>query len=493
VKTVAQITCYTEFKPEFWYRMSASITPIKIPRRKNLWFERLIAIVATTNLALVAFDHTYVQWRDFWFRQARSMTQVYDPVKGIEPHRDTQQYLETVNALERDLQQSGLQSQQVQQRLQELRDRSSEMIQSNPFALANKSGTLEKIKNRMRDRIFGQRRNESARQAFNTFWSSDYLLRRGVNSELEFFDREIRPLMAVNYYRTIGENGEYTDWFWLIDAPFIALFGLEFLARTFYLSRKYKTLSWLDAMLWRWYDVFLLLPFWRWLRVIPVAVRLEQAGFISWERIRTQATQGLIVNISEEMAEAVVVQVLDRVQKSIKRGEFAQWFRQTTSRPYVDLNQRDEIQELTRHIMQLTVYKVLPKIKPDIEALLRHNIEAILNQSPAYQGLKAMPIVGDLPRQLNERLVADVTEGAYSAIVAALEDKVGTELVNKLIKHFGEALTDEVRQQRSLQELQSLANDLLEEIKVNYVRHWSDQEIEGISEETPKLHRIKRP
>ncbi len=451
-----------------------------------------MATIAVANLGLVTFNLTYVQWRDFWFRRVPIVTQRYDPVKGIEPHRDTDQYLKTVDGLKQDLQQGGLQNPQVGQRLQELRDRSTDLIQTNPFAGANKSGALEKIKNRMREQVFGQRRNESARQAFNQFWSVNYLQQKGVARELQFFDRQIRPLIAANYYRSIGENGEFTDWFWLLDLPFVALFGLEFLARTFYLSRKYKSLSWFDAMLWRWYDVFLLLPFWRLLRVIPVALRLEQARFISWERIRTQATQGLISNVSEELAEVVVVQVIDRVQASIDRGEFARWLAQTTSRPYVDLNQRDEIQELTSHLMKLTVYKVLPKIKPDLEALLRHNVEAILNQSPVYQGLKAMPLIGDLPRQLNERLVADVTEGAYSAIMAALEDKAGAELINKLVKNFGQALKSEMGEQRSLQEVQLLITDLLEEVKVNYVRRWSSEDIEGVLEEARQIRQIDR-
>ncbi len=451
-----------------------------------------MAIVATANLGLVAFDLTYVQWRDFWFRRVPIVTQRYDPIKGIEPHRDTTQYLQAVDALKQELQQGGLQNPQVAQRLRELRDLSTEMIETNPFAVANKSGALEKIKNRMREQIFGQRRNESARQAFNQFWSADYLQQKGVDNQLQFFDREIRPLMTVNYYRTIGENGELTDRFWQLDLPFVALFGLEFLARTFYLSRRHKSLSWFDAMLWRWYDVFLLLPFWRLLRVIPVAMRLEQAGFVSWERVREQASQGLISNISEELAEVVVVQVIDRVQTSIERGELARWITQTASRPYVDLNQRDEIQELVSHVMKLTVYKVLPKIKPDLEALLRHNVEAILNQSPAYQGLKAMPVIGDLPRQLNERLVADITEGAYSAIVAALEDKAGTELINKLVKNFGQALTSEMGDQRSLQEVQSLINDLLEEVKVNYVRRWASEDVEGVLEEARQIRQIDK-
>lgn len=451
-----------------------------------------MALLALANLGVVAFDWTYIPWRDFWFRNFPEVTRLYDRVKGIEPHRDTQAYLATVDTLQQELQQFGLDSPQVQARLQDLRDRSAELVDSNPFAVANKSGTLEKIKNRLREHVFGQRREASSKQAFITFWSTENLSQRGIASEWNFFNQEIRPLIARNYYRPIGENGEFVDWFWLIDAPFIAIFALEFIARTFYLSRRYKSLSWIDAALWRWYDIFLILPFLRWLRIIPTTIRLDHSGIINLDRVRAQASQGFVANISEDMAEVVVVQVIDRFQDAIARGDISRWLVQSVNRPYIDLNQRDEIQELTTHLVQTTVYKVLPKIKPDLEALLRHNIDAILSQSPAYQSLKAMPLVGDLPRQINERLVADVTSGMYDAIVMALEDKVGAELLSQLIKNFGQNLATELQQQRSLQELQSLATDLLEEIKVNYVRRLSDEDVEGILEETRQLRQIQR-
>ena len=78
------------------------------------------------------------------------------------------------------------------------------------------------------------------------------------------------------------------------------MFGAEFLARTFYLTRRYRdrNLKWPDAMLWRWYDVLLLIPVWQWLRIIPVAIRLDQANLIKLDRIRDQATQGFIRTVS---------------------------------------------------------------------------------------------------------------------------------------------------------------------------------------------------
>ena len=66
----------------------------------------------------------------------------------------------------------------------EIRNLSVEMIENNPFAGASKSGTLEKIKNRMRDRL----NNESAKGAFATFWSQEYLSEQGNGKELSFFN-----------------------------------------------------------------------------------------------------------------------------------------------------------------------------------------------------------------------------------------------------------------------------------------------------------------
>ena len=135
--------------------------------RRHPWFNRLIAIIAVVNLFLVLFDLSYVPWRDLYLLQIPHLTQLYDPIKGIKPHRDTQNYLNKVYQLEKQVLDTGLQSSDTENLLAQLRDISDEMIRDNPFAGANKSGTLEKIKNLMRDRMG----IESAHQAFRLFWS----------------------------------------------------------------------------------------------------------------------------------------------------------------------------------------------------------------------------------------------------------------------------------------------------------------------------------
>lgn len=454
------------------------------PKQKNLWFERLMAIVATVNLGLVVFDLTYVQWRNFYLQRLPKITQIYDPIKGIEPHRETQNYLKTVEELKEQVSQTGLTSPQGRGKLVQLSRLSVEMIDSNPFAAVGKSGTLEKIKNRMRDRVG----NDSAKQSFTTFWSQAYLSEKGWNQEITFFNQKISPLIASNYYRQVGENSEYFDDFWRIDLPFITIFAIEFLARIFYIKRRHPSFSWLNAIFERWYDLFLLLPFCRWLRVIPVVVRLDQAELLNLQPLQHQIHQTVVANFAEELTEIVIVRVINQIQISIKQGDFTRWIAQQENlRPYIDINNVNEIEAIATILVQTVVYQVLPKIQPDLAAILRHNIDTVLHQVPFYRNLQGFPGIGQAQTQLSEQLATQITSSLYSAIVSAVEDSVGAKLTTQLVQSFTTALGAEVQQKQVIAEIQSLLFDFLEEVKLNYVKRLSQEDIDAIVEQTRQL------
>lgn len=466
----------------------------QLPTRKTLtigsrWLARLLAIVALVNFCLVLFDLSYIPWRDFYFQKVPSLTQLYDPIKGIKPHRETQRYLNKVNQLEQQLIQTGLQTPQVEESLQELRNLSNEMIADNPFAGANKSGTLEKIKHQLRDRVGKQ----SAREAFATFWSEPYLSQTNWQQEINFFNTHIRPLIQTNYYRGIGITGKFIDNFWLIDLPFVILFGLEFLVRSFYLSRRIAELTWLEAMLRRWYNILLLLPFWRWLRVIPVTIRLNQADLLNLEPLRAQINRDFINNFAEEITEIVGIRLIDQAQNSIKRGDVTRWlFQPETRRPYININNTNEMQAIASRLLHLTVYQVLPKIQPDIEALLHYNLKTAFNQSPIYRQLQNVPGVGHLPNQLSENLAKDLAATLYSTFTTILEDPIAGELLNSLMENFSKTLEAEVQKQHNVQEIQTLIVDLLEEIKINYVKGIAEDGVEKILDESYQIRKIAR-
>ncbi|NJM17411.1 MAG: Hsp33 family molecular chaperone HslO [Richelia sp. SL_2_1] len=452
--------------------------------KRNLWFERFMALTATLNLGLVLFNLTYIELRDFYLRNLPQIQTIYDPIKGIEPHRETENYLKTVEELEQQIAQTGLTSALSTSKLEELSDLSVEMIENNPFAGVSKSGTLEKIKNRMSERLD----NESSKRAFISFWSQEYLLKQGWNQEISFFNRKIKPLIATNYYRQIGENGEFIDKFWIIDLPFVLLFTVELLARSYYIKRRHPGFSWFNAVLWRWYDLFLVLPFWRWLRIIPVLFRLEKVELLNLHSLRHQIQQGIVANFAEEITQIVVIRVINQTQNSIKQGDLTRWLQQSqTLRPYVDLNNINEIEALAGIFVQTVIYQVLPKIQPEIIALLQHNINSAFNQSPIYSNFRNLPGIGQMQHQLSEQLATQIATNLYHALVSATEDPVSVKLSSQLVKRFSEAMTSEIQKKQVISEIQSLLIDFLEEMKINYVQRLSEEDVEQILEQTRNL------
>lgn len=61
---------------------------------------RLLALAALGNLLLVLFNLSYIPYRDFYRQFLPGLTHLYDPVKGIRPHPETEAYLDQVEALE---------------------------------------------------------------------------------------------------------------------------------------------------------------------------------------------------------------------------------------------------------------------------------------------------------------------------------------------------------------------------------------------------------
>jgi hypothetical protein len=474
--------------------------------------------VATINLLLVIFNLTYVPLRDFWLSGqvtignfkfgyvelkgikvdflneniSKFITQ-YDRFKGIIPNRDTEQYLEKVDQLEQALVNNEINSPEVTAILGDLRRQSIEMIQTNPFAEANKTGTLERIKNRMREYLPNQAK--SAKQSFWQFWSPDYLQNKAkAQLKLIFFDRQIRPLIASNYYRDLGENGQYIDNFGLIDFPFGVIFALEFLARTWYISRSRTGVSWLDAMLWRWYDILFLLPFWRWLRIIPVTIRLNQAHLIDLHAVQKQASQGIVASIAEDVTEVVVIRIINQLQTSIREGEITKLLSQHQNNPYIDINNTNETVEIVKILSQLIVYEVLPKIRPEAEALLEYSIEKVFKQTPAYQGIRFLPGGDRTIANLTQQLVKQTYQVFSDALQAALEeDEKFNQLLESLLNNLTKSFSSEIKAKQSLVKIEFLLIDLLEEIKINYVERLSSEDIETILEQTRSIRQIAHP
>ncbi len=475
-----------------------TLSPIKSRRAKVsptvTWFERFMAAIALVNLVLVLFDLSYVRFRDLYLRSLPQFTTWYgEQFKGIEPERTTSAYLVLVDRLSAQLEEADTSavSSNVGYILADLRQQSVDIINENPFAVANKSGTLERIKNEMRDRMD----EESSKTAFQQFWRTDQRSNRdiGLIENLAFFNEEIRPLMETNYYRGINERGNPIDLFWQVDIWFMAIFAAEFIARTFVLSRRHRDTTWLDAMLWRIYDVPMFIGFWRWLRIVPVTLRLHQARWLDLEPARNRLSRALVSQFAVELTEIVLLRVIDQAQRLVREGEVSRWILAATDRSqYVDINGVDEVQTIAKHLSDIVVYQVLPKIKPELDALLQHSVVSALRQAPAYQGLRVMPGFEGFTTQISGQIVAELSKTLTSAIQGAFADERGGELTNALVASFGNNLRTELQREETLDEVRSLVADLLEEIKINYVDKVAAEDVMALEASRYRLYGATR-
>lgn len=479
------------------WTITMTLSQIKRARQRPraTLFEQTMAVIALINLVLVLFDLSYIRFRDLYLRLLPEPTVWYgERFKGIEPERTTTNYLALVDEVSEEIAAgASLDSVTVERILAQLREQSAVIVDENPFAVANKSGTLERIKNLMRDHL----EEDSSKTAFRTFWSEAHLNgtlnSANAETELAFFNSDVRPLMATNYFRGINERGGPINLFWHIDIWFMALFATEFLLRTFVLSRRYKGTSWTDAMLWRIYDVPLFLGLWRWLRIIPVTLRLHQARWVNLEPARNRLSRALVSQFAVELTEIVLLRIIDQAQKLARDGDITRMIVAATDRrKYIDLNGVDEVQTIAKRLADVVVYQVLPKIKPELDALLQHSVVGALQQAPAYQGLKFMPGFDNISAQISAQVVSELSRTINETLQAAFADEKGAALTSQLIASFGDNLTREIQRAETLNELRALVDDLLEELKVNYLRGLADEDVEQMQAARYRLYGASR-
>lgn len=458
---------------------------VKVNRRDR-WVERGIALLAALNLALVFFDITYLNVRSIYLQFIPSLVQSYDFVKGIRPHPETQRYLAQVAALESQLTQMDVRSPEVEASLSELRSDSQQLIQDNPFS-ENSQAILETIQQNLQLRTSA----ESSFVAFDRFWSQDYLAEAGWQSEIEYWNQQIRPLINANYYHRVNRFGDSIDYFWLIDLPFILLFAIEFVIQNQAIRRRNPQLSRLEAALRRWYDLLLLIPIWRWLRIIPVTLRLHQTGLLNLKPLEAEVRRDFAIGFAKDLTEIVGVRAINQMQAAIRRGDVMRWLLYPElRRNYVQVNDRNEVSAIATRVTNLTIHQVLPQIQPEVERFIYKVLHHLLFESlPGYRQFGFIPGMGSLRGQTTDRAATTLSKSAYKSLEQFLKDPEVAQLTAQLIQSFWNALSIELQEQQNTQEIEDLLIDMLEEIKINYVQAITEVEIEQIIDEAEQLHR----
>jgi hypothetical protein len=446
---------------------------------------RLLAVLAVVNLALVLFDLSYISFRDAYLQIVPNLTKRYDPIKGIQPQPETEHYLKQIQELENQLSTTGLSSQQTENKLAELRRLSLYLTEGSSFA--SKSRTLATIENKIQQRT----EQISAYDAFATFWSQPYLSHAGWQQEIAFWNEQIQPLMQTNYYRSVNRWGRSPDYFWLLDLPFVIIFAIDLITRVLSIKRHHPHLRWLDAILRRWYDLLWLLPFWRWLRVIPVSFRLYNKRLINLEPIQAQIQREFVIGFAADLTAMVGIHAINQIQTAVGRGEAIDWLSQSISGSQSN-RFREEIGTITNRLVYASLHEVLPQLQPDIQALLRQGIANTLNQASLYHRLRKFPGLRQLSDRLARHLAESLSQLAYSSISNSIADPKMTQIADRLSKRFRNALEAELSKQQRSQEIQRLIIDVLEKIKLSYVREIAAIGIEQLVDEVEQLHRTHK-
>ena len=434
----------------------------KINSKPNSWWQKLLALFALINLLLVFFNLSYLPLRDTYLRYTPSIVELYDPVKGIEPHPDTEAYLQTVDRTVRSISQQGLEAVATKQLLTSLERQSIFLIEENPFLAANKSSIFAKLKHRMEYRL----QTRSAKAAFTRFWSQEYLSQNDTATELAFFADKIEPLLKINYYRRIDANGLYVDYFWRIDIVFIIFFAFEYLIRTFSIA-KHRQIDWGNAMLRYWYDLLMLVPLWRWLRVVPVTVRIHKSGLFNLEKVLAQITHEPTAYLSQRVSTFLIVRLLNQSQEIVSNGTVANFlFSPSTEMKTENVRQIDRIID---RAIDLTMYKVLPQVQPDIEDLLRYSLQGALKESDIYQTVQTIPGIA-IPTEAIEQLADYLAQAAYNTLINSYTDTEGKIVFNRLSDNFARTLRMQLRDETTQDEIEVLIADLLEEWKLKYLQ-----------------------
>ncbi|MFM7268893.1 MAG: hypothetical protein ACKOZT_09965 [Cyanobium sp.] len=485
---------------------------VRLPRgsRAGRLWDRFVALWAALNLLVVLFDITYLPLRSFWLQRnlyplpsvplaipltaLPDITPWVDPIKGIEPHRETSAFLRQFQELDAAMGTLPAAGQSLPGPAQQalLRRQLAAMVQmidTNPFQASGATATLEKIKARLRQRAD----QDSAKQAAALLLAPERFSLHPWSEERRFWTTQVNPLVATNYWRSLDENGRPTDHFWRYDLLlFQSVFALDILLRAVRMRRRLPGLRWREAFLRRWIDLPLLLPFWRVLRVAPVLERLQTSGLISIEPLRAVVSRGVVALLAVELFEVLALQLLDGLQQLVRSRRWPERIRGLRSHQTVVSHEQRELVELVQIWAPLLLAQVAPRLAPELESVLGHSLQQSLQSAVVPPPLRQLqPLIGiekGLSRQLAAGMVdslLDLTRSTGNRL--GRRDDEQLELLQRVVDRFWEELAVALESGPALQRSQDLACALIEDVKRTYLGQLSRAGVGGLIEELDQL------
>ena len=407
--------------------------------------------VVLINLSLILFDLTYLWLRPTYFKYAPVVTRIWDPVLGIEPHPLTEELIEKADATEQlFLLDPG--SESLYAKLEELSGVTLRVLVENPFERSGQTHDLDGIKDGMA-RVAGHSTAHLNNPKELAEIARDYWIvsPQQLPQRFSLFDKNIEPLLAVNYFREFDLNGKLVNHFWKIDLPFLILFWIEFMARWVLAVRRRTYARWYFFPIFYWYDLLSLIPVTtlrplRLLRVVSIYMRLRQSELSRVGKDFLSRAVAYISNIiTEEVSDRVAVRILTEFGEEIADGTHIRIARATVE------PRREEIEEVL--VGQIRAILTDEETIERFRLLLQLNLNNAVEES---ESLRSLP----LPHIVVKPIVRAVGEVVLDTTIETIEATLDTPDGQEAVSAVAASILDALFYGPALAELESLAKDI---------------------------------
>ncbi|MEN3040939.1 MAG: hypothetical protein ABDH66_05315 [Bacteroidia bacterium] len=427
-----------------------------------LWDVFMLGI-AISNLLLIIFDFTYLSLRPTYIKYIPAITKWYDPYKGIEPHWTTDTYRQLADSLYSRWKKSApLSSVELQAFGDTLYALSLKILSERPYERFGLMAYQERLKAAVKAFIkeqYGLSLRSS--EAFRKFWE---LQPENAALHLDFYQRELRYYLLVNYYRQYDLSGDYVDHFWKLDLPFLIFFWIEFWVAWGVSIRTRRYAYWWMYPITHWYDVLALIPlrslrWFRLLRIWSLYLRLNRSKVVNFSntllaRFLTQQSRLIARAISDEVA----YQILEQVKRQTQRGEEISLAREIL----------DEARPLLRRVITEEAGPLIGSLRrtPALLQLVEDSLSQSLSQTiPSFPGIpreRLIELLRKVARQATEKFLLDIE--------TYLRSESGKKVLSDLSDDIMTHLSDRLRTQELQQQLQSLMQTILTRLQQNFRR-----------------------
>lgn len=492
-----------------------------------LW-DLFMIFVVLANLLLIVFDYTYLMLRPYYYlnNNLKWITEMYDPMLGIEKHYDTRDFIaffgdykillqkekseekeklfkKIYNDINEDLDNiinlkeyrekenytyvySKYKENKDNQYFKQINDYAikyykqlliaqyDKLVKENPFEKAGLTGNLEKLKDKFRAKFKRDTNSDltleelSSRKSFR--WFVD-MTDENKKSRIEFFETTIRPLVVVNYYRKNDRSGKPKSEFYLLDTPFLILFIIEFLVRWYISLKRKQYIAWFLFPLYNWYDIVGLLPFargFRLFRLVSIYIRLQDSELTTiGDDIITKTVKHFSNIIKEEITDMVTIRILTEVQQEIKSGNSIDMIMDAIE------DRRDEIKEM-----------LIESTKASLENqngsnLINQKMRLVL-QETLSRSAKEAKTLQVFPEFLKETITVDIGVSIYDSFQEVLKQKLKETGRENTVGALIDYALDEIIKGARDSHVNRLSTEIILEIVENMkkavaIKKWANQ------------------